>query len=374
MEKYEQLEQLLSQALSSTDEPSEALNHKLKCRLIENKSIIKPVRKRIAVALIAVVVLIMSGSVFAFWRLLSPKQVAENLGDETLAKAFDSEDAIQINKSMTSGDFTFTLMGITSGKNLSDLTNSAQDIHPDRTYAVVSITRKDGSPMPEISDESYGQTTFIVSPLIKGQKPWQVNIFTMNGGYSECIVDGIIYRIIECDSIEMFADRGVYLYAGTGSFIDNQKVSYNEKTGEITINTNSKEAGVLFDLPLDVKKADHEKAEKYLKELLNPEELLNPAPQSTTNNEYFTDWDDEFADGIVIPESIKEVTYDENGFACYEYNGSKVKTDLNFLFKEGETGIWKIVCVNGDENEKTVIQFLKNESGVVTGRTVKKAK
>jgi len=278
MEKYDQFEQLLSQALSSTAEPSEALNQKLKCRLMEVK-VMKPVRKRITVALIAAVVLVMSGSVFAFWQLLSPKQVAENLGDVTLAKAFDSENAIQINKSITSGDYTFTLLGITSGENLSDFKSSAQDIHPDRTYAVVSIARKDGSPMPEISDESYGETTFIVSPLIKGQKPWQVNIFTMNGGYSEFVFDGIMYRMVECDSIEMFADRGVYLYAGTGTFIDNQKVSYNEKTGEITINANSKDAGVLFDLPLDVKKSDHEKAEKYLNELLNPE------PESITSND-----------------------------------------------------------------------------------------
>ena len=136
--------------------------------------------------------------------------------------------------------------------------------------------------MPKTNDEEYNEPGFIVSPLIKGQKPWQVNIFTMNGGYSECIVDGVTYRIIECDNIEMFADRGVYLYVGTGGFINNQTVSYNEETGEITLNTDNNEAGAIFDLPLDVKKADHEKAEKYL------EELLNPFSESTTDDEFFT--------------------------------------------------------------------------------------
>ncbi|WP_194087088.1 hypothetical protein [Acetivibrio mesophilus] len=269
MDRYEELEQLLTQALSSTAEPDEALNQKIKYRIKESKTM-KPARKRIAVAFVAAVIFIMSGSAFAAWRLLSPKQIAENLGDKALAKAFDSENAVLINKSVTSGDYIFTLYGITSGTNLSDFRSSIEDIHPDRTYAVVSIEREDGSPMPEVSDESYDETTFIVSPLIKGQKPWQVNICTMNGGYIERVVDGVHYRIIECDSIEMFADRGVYLYAGTGSFIDNQKVSYNEETGEITINADNKEAGVLFDLPLDVEKANHEKAERYLEEILNP--------------------------------------------------------------------------------------------------------
>lgn len=54
-----------------------------------------------------------------------------------------------------------------------------------------------------------------------------------------------------------------------------QKVIHNEETGEITLNANNKEAGVLFELPLvDVEGADHDKAEEYLKELLNP--ALNP--------------------------------------------------------------------------------------------------
>ncbi|AUS95354.1 hypothetical protein CDQ84_16190 [Clostridium thermosuccinogenes] len=373
MDKNEQLEKLLKQALSSTAEPSEALNLKIKYRIKERKAM-KPVRRRIAVALIAAFTLIMSGSAFAAWKLLSPKQVAENFGDKTLAKAFDSENAVQINKSVTSGDYTFTLLGMTSGKNLSDFKSSVQDIHPDRTYAVVSIERKDGSPIPAMSDENYNEPPFIVSPLIKGQKPWQVNIFTMNGGYSECVVDGVIYRMIECDSIEMFADRGVYLYAGIGSFIDNQTVSYNEETGEITLNANNKEAGALFELPLDVKKADHEKAEQYLKDLLNPASESITGDETVNDSEYVSDWGSEFANGIVIPESIKEVTYDENGLACYEYNGSKVGISLDFLFKDGEAGVWKIVSINGDGEDQIAIQFMKDENGVVTGRAVKKAK
>ena len=163
-----QLEQLLTKALSSTVEPSEDLNLIIKNRVKENKTM-KPVHKRMAVALIAAAIFIMSGSAFAAWQLLSPKQVAEKLGDKALAKAFDSENAIQINESVTSGDYTFTLHGITSGENLSDFKSSARDILPDRTYAVVSIAKKDGTSIAkagsEDGSEDYQELNFIVSPL-----------------------------------------------------------------------------------------------------------------------------------------------------------------------------------------------------------------
>jgi hypothetical protein len=370
MDKSEQLEQLLKQALSSKIEPSEALNQKIINQLKENKNM-KPVRnKRMVIALIAAaIILAMSATAFAAWQLLSPKQVAEHLGNNTLANAFDGENAIEINKTITSEGYVFTLLGVTSGENLSEFKSSAQDINPDRTYAVVSIAKQDGSQMPAISDEEYGQNPFIISPLIKGQKPWQVNIFTMHGGYSECVVDGIMYRMIECDSIEMFADRGIYLCISAGNFIDNQTVSYNEKTGEISPNVDFKGASALFDLPLDIKKADHAKAENYL------HELLNPKPEATVGNETVSEGtaielDKEIAEGTVIPDSIKEVTYDENGMACYEYKTSKVKINLDHVFKEGEIGIWKNIGGSGSDDRHIAMQLMKDSDGVVTGRAI----
>jgi len=374
-----QLEQLLTKALSSTVEPSEDLNLIIKNRVKENKTM-KPVHKRMAVALIAAAIFIMSGSAFAAWQLLSPKQVAEKLGDKALAKAFDSENAIQINESVTSGDYTFTLHGITYGENLSDFKSSARDILPDRTYAVVSIAKKDGTSIAkagsEDGSEDYQELNFIVSSLIKGQKPWQVNIFTMNGGYSECVVDGVIYRMVDCDNIEMFADRGVYLYVGTGIFINNQTVNYNEETGEITLNENSKEAGALFDLPLDVNKADHEKAQKYLKELF-PESSPESSPsdfESAAEDSSFVDWEDKLDGAVVIPESIKEVTCDENGYAYYEYNGDSLSFLLDSLLDVLESGEWKTVRISDDDKQIKAIQFSKDENDVIIGRTLSKSK
>lgn len=272
MNRSEQFERMLKLALSPEAGPSKALHEKIKKQIRERETM-KPLRnKRIAIVLAAVIgTMLISVTTLAAWRFLSPKQVAEHFGNQELAKAFEGENAIEINESVTSGGYIFTLLGITSGENLSGFQSTAQNFHPDRTYAVISIAKQDGSPMPDISEEEYDQNPFIVTPLIKGERPWQVNIFTMNGGYSECVIDGAMYRMIECDNIEMFADRGVYLYAGAGVFINNQTVDYDEKTGEISLGSNSKNPCALFELPLDVKKADPAKAEKFLKELLDPE-------------------------------------------------------------------------------------------------------
>lgn len=83
------------------------------------------------------------------------------------------------------------------------------------------------------------------------------------------MVNSIMYRLIECDGVEMFADRGLYLCISASNFYDVKAFHYNEETGEISRNADYEGANALFRLPLDSSKADPEKAEKYLKELSN---------------------------------------------------------------------------------------------------------
>jgi hypothetical protein len=95
-----------------------------------------------------------------------------------------------------------------------------------------------------------------------------VNIASMDGGYADNVSDGILYRIIECDNVEMFADRGLYLAVCTGGpFYNGDAFIRNERTGEIAANPNFDGASAVFDLPLDAKLADHAKAEQYLESL-----------------------------------------------------------------------------------------------------------
>ena len=127
-------------------------------------------------------------------------------------------------------------------------------------------------------------------PMGKGEFTALKNI-NLTIGKGEFVVDGVMYRVIECDGLEMFADRGLYLGISTGGFGDFFKAfNYNEETGEISPKADYKGANALFNLPLDVTKADHEKAEKYLKELLDEPEA------DSRDNEEKNEKDIELAD------------------------------------------------------------------------------
>ncbi|UNC92281.1 hypothetical protein [Candidatus Contubernalis alkaliaceticus] len=359
MKTFDDFDQLLKQSLSPTVEPSEELNRKIINRLKErNKMRNKVPKKMFPAALIATsLIFAMFVTVFAAIHLLNSKQVAEHLGDQTLAQAFDGQDAVEVNELVVSGGYNFTLHGIVSGQGLTDFAVSGQEISPDRTYAVVSIAKQDGSKMTDIQDEEYDEVSFFVSPLIKGQNPWQFNIASMNGGYSEFVIDGVMYRLIDCDGVEIFADRGVYLAISSSNFYDINAFNYNEETGEISLNEDYEGANALFDLPLDITKADPDKAEKYLQQLWDNTE------DSGSSEEKIFDWDDELANAVMVRESLKEVTYDEDGLACYEYKNHKIAFNPDVFFAEDQTP--KLVSIAEADGERTAILCSKDAEGLI---------
>ncbi|GAA3401440.1 hypothetical protein ACFFNY_13980 [Paenibacillus hodogayensis] len=377
MNDAEKWDRLLKKALASASEPEETLNQSILTRYQEEHTLKRAYRKRISAGLlVALFTLVMSVTVFAATQLFSSKQVAEHLGETILAKAFASRKAVEINQTVASGDYAVTLHGIVSGEGLRELNSSAQDIYPDKTYAVVSIARQDGHPMPATSDPEYGKVPFFVSPLIKGQKPWQVNIATLHGGYSEVVLDGITYRLIECDGVEMFADRGVYLAVSSGSsFYTNAAFAYNESTGEISAKTDYNGISLLFDLPLDKAKADHAKAEAYLKKLLEPaaaKEADNASNQAEAEfRSKLEAWTKKIPQGTVIPESVKPATIDDKGGVHYEYDGWSVMLHASILFAEGQTGYSDAVQFTEDNRNVMALQFSRDANGVITGRVIK---
>jgi len=376
----EKWDRLLRQALASVEEPERELNESLMKRMEERSRMKRVVKKRISAGvLVAVFALAMSITAFATKQLFSSKEVAEQIGQHVLAEAFESSDAIEINDTAASGGYSFTLHGIVSGAGLTELGDGAeQQIHPDRTYAVLSIVRQDGTPMPHTSDPEYGEEPFFVSPYVKGLKPWQVNIATMSGGYNEIVVDGVMYRLIECDGIEMFADRGVYLgISGGSSFYNSEAIAYDESTGEISVKTGFNGVSLLFDLPLDSTKADPAKAEAYLKQLLRKASKdkaadeagpVDPAEAELAN--YIAELTKKVPDGTLIPESVQEVTYDEEGRINYEYDGWSVKLSVEMLFSEGQVGYSDAVQFSEDDTSSKALLFSRNGSGVITGKII----
>ena len=245
--------------------------------------------KRIAVAagIAAAVLVAGGGTTYAAWRYLTPTESAVALNDKKLAEAFSGEDAVLVNETQTVGDYRTTLIGIVSGEELTDHAMTAGgEIRADRSYWLLAIEHADGTPMPDISSPEYGEETFLTSPFIQGLEPWKYNIYTFGGGYSEFVQDGVMYRMAECDNLELFADREVYLCLAdeNSAGIINQAYTYDEASGEINRNEAYEGCNALFTLPLDRAKADPEKAESYLESLdKTPEEEQEELDQELEN-------------------------------------------------------------------------------------------
>lgn len=262
--KDNKLDDLLKNALAPSEEPSACLNNRIIQIAKGDITMRKPFFKSARVAIAAMAAVLAAGSIttYAAWKYLSMDEVAQEIEDDKLAEAFQGKDAIRINESQTCDDYKVTLLGSASGKDLSRyyMLDGNGTKYEDRTYVVTAIEKKDGSPMPKDSAGS----EFLVTPLIKGEKPWQCNIYFMNGGSSSFVKDGILYYLSEWDNIEAFAKRGVYLGVLHNTFLNNTVYNFDEKTGEITRNKDYKGMNVLFTVPMDESKADEAAADALL--------------------------------------------------------------------------------------------------------------
>ncbi|MDR1070095.1 MAG: hypothetical protein LBL37_04860, partial [Gracilibacteraceae bacterium] len=198
-------ESLLREAMRSTATPDAELARRVKNDITREEPILRKFRIRHSVsaaAVAAVLLIFTAATAIAAWYFLNPSDVAENVGDYALSAAFDSETAVNINASAASGDYIFTFLAVASGKDITDrLYYSNGELQSDRTYAVLAIQTADGTPFDR--QNAYIDASFFVSPLIKGTNPAMVNIASMDGGYSDNVADGILYRIIECDNVEL---------------------------------------------------------------------------------------------------------------------------------------------------------------------------
>ncbi|MCL2112093.1 MAG: hypothetical protein FWH32_07615 [Clostridiales bacterium] len=221
-------------------------------------------------AIVVVMVMVLAtGTVFAAINLLGAGDVAEQLGNPSLSAAFEGESAVEINASQTAGGYTFTLMSMVSGSDISDqrVTRNGE-VLSDRTYAVIAIQKADGSPMADFDDPAADDERFFISPYVKGYAPQELNSYMLSGGGSMTIIDGVLYVLTDVDNITMFADRGVYIGISSGVFFFGEAFIFDEGTGEMAPNPAFDGVSVLFDLPLDISLADPEKAEQYMAGLL----------------------------------------------------------------------------------------------------------
>lgn len=396
MKQEDKLDKILKQALSPEEKPDEWLNQNILRRAKENDKMAKRKKHRIpAAAMVAALTLCLgSATAFAAWKYLTPDEVAEVFEDKGLMKAFQSEGAITMNESQVCGDFKITLLGMVSGKNLSQSvsemngsieTDGEMTLEDDKTYIVTAIERVNASQDAEDDNwDEAGAMGLTVSPLVKGLTPWEFNIYTMGGGCTTIVENGIEYRITECDNIEMFADRGVYLSV-TDGVPSADAYQYDEATGEITRNESYDGVNALFTLPLDASKADAKAAEEFLKEMeekLNSHDVENAQDMEMEGlSELFEEienWSlEELNSRAEYMEDLTQVlTPDEDGNITVksfeiEEDGMKVgeiTMSANSYFEGKQPGESITTEILGDGETYYIENYTINEDGTVTLR------
>jgi len=338
------------------------------------KTVIKRPMRFIAAAAIALILL--AATVFAAMQLLTAGEVADRLGNTTLSAAFESESAININETITSGDYIFTLLAVVSGEDITDhpIYDRTGEIQSDRTYAILAIQNVDGSPMTLPSEAEY--VPFMISPFIRGQQIWQVNAFALGGGSLTSVIDGIKYIIFDFTNITMFADRGIYLAANSGGFSMSALMDafdFNEQTGEITVNPNFDGANVIFEIPFDISLADPMRAQRFLDDLMSPsDEVGGETPDWWST----TDWDS----AVPIESTIQVLSPNADGFVEFSFDveefdvkGSGL-TSIDGLFEDN--GLPQSVIIGGGEAGGEYGHFIYairisiDANGVITGKIV----
>ena len=219
-----------------------------------NMTFSKP--KKMAV-LIAACIALLAVSVSAAMLWLTPAQVAQEHNQPLLAEAFNGPDAILLNETVESGDFSITLLGLVSGRNLDTLN---PDLEKDHTYSVLALRRLDGTPL---ENETFDFMQYTMTPLVAGTSPAAVNNWTLDAGATGMAKDGVYYYLLDTASIEMFADRTVYMAFYEG-FAPNNAIFTVAEDGTIAFAEDFTGVHALFTLPLDPARADRAAADAFV--------------------------------------------------------------------------------------------------------------
>ena len=376
-------DEMMRNALTPSDEPDINLNQKIINQVRRKKNMKTSWFRRMPAAAAAMVIVLLVGSVsvYAAWRLLSPQEVAKEFNDQSLEKAFEDNEITDVETQSYKG-YEITLLGLISGDKLSDYgytTKEDGSIISDNTYSLVAIRREDGK---DISDEK-----FLASPYIKGEAPWEVNIFFMGGGKTSTIKDGVLYWIVNCENLECFADQGVYLGVTDGGFPVRDAFLYNNETGEISRNEEYDGINALFRLPFDTSKANPQKAaellEKWETEADSETDDMSEEDTADAEKRMSEKWDGDRVkqNAEIIEETIRTIPAGEDGNYHFswdyqgELGGEATFYHDNDIFMEaspGELVVEFFTIADESDTEKLIfVTYTKNEDGTITAACYK---
>ncbi len=370
------IDDLLKQALTPTEEPDFWVNQKIINSMNQKGNQTMKKFKKIPVLLgLTCALCVGATTAYAAYHYLSPATVAKKMDNNKLSEAFKGKQSIEINQTQHFKDYDITLLGITSGKNLSQYFKDDKLVS-ERTYSVVAIKTTDNK---TLSKDEWYEKNFLVSPYIQGFEPWKVNAFTLDGGYEQFVEDNTLYRITECDNIEKFADHTIYLGISDTTFFEKDAFTYDEKTGNIARNEKYDGVNALFTLPIDKSKANAKEVKQFMKELEKTDSKTEEDSTDSTDAS-IKEWVakitpeniDQYAD--VIKDSVQTVT-PKDGEARYSYEDKKAgrktmgSVYTKYDFKDNKIGMSEHFNYSYDETGLSSLwleTYCLNKDGTVT--------
>jgi len=365
----------LKEAMRPSQEPDFWLNQKIINGNQEVKKMGDKRWKRTAVTVGAIGLLMVSSvGVTAAVRYFSADQVAEKTEDNKLMAAFNSKDAIDINETQQTGGYDITLLGMVSGKNLSDYKSYVDgELQSDKTYAVVAIDHADGTKMQEKDKDGYNVgyiDQFFVSPFIEGYNPNQYNAYAFNGGATYFVKDGVLYWLLETDNLEMFATHTIYLGVTESLGTVGEAYVYQEDSGKIEKKEDYSGVSALFTLPIDKSKGSEEKAKAYMDSLWGEEDDTEEAEETDADSEFFDNLTLENIEEYATREesTVQILKPDKDGYITWKCELKDETSTDGTMLVDGDDSVGELRVTSCGTAEKGEVfeTLVRNEDGTYT--------
>lgn len=237
----------------------------------------KPVRIFVAAILI---IAIISVTAYAISGLLSAGDVANRFGESRVAASFEQNG--YASKTVTDKGYTVSFLGLVKGERF-----ESDSIKSDCSYYAVSVAREDGLPLVLSEGNPLG-----MSVIIEGYPAWKINTWSLNTSASGMEENGILYYLYDCENLEIFADKNVYLavYEGFAPGVD---IINMNPDGTFEFAESYSGFRGMFRFPLDPSKANPDAANEILNECFEDEKdnmTYSETAKSETKGEYEIDY------------------------------------------------------------------------------------
>ena len=202
----------------------------------ENTMTIKRNGKMILATAACLAALAVSVSAAVYW--LTPSQVARTLDEPGVADAFEQRDGAKVQTAQVGG-YEVAFEGVVSGKALSERAPEINgEMHDERSYAVFAVSGGNVAELNETNDATLTSLGLSITPLVRGHAPWEVNAWTLGGGYAAAGQGDTAYFLFDTDSLEQFAGEEVYyaVFACEGMGVPSTAEFSMAEDGAITLN------------------------------------------------------------------------------------------------------------------------------------------